>query len=136
MRDPVPVPDAGSEAGWLPTLNDYKVGLRGVSLSVSSDRPAWVQLAHPWFPATDVRVNGQAAEPLTGALNLMVLRVQAGDTRIELLPRLTQARSLALQVSGTALLGTLAVAAWLALRPVAARRPAGRARAAAARELV
>lgn len=121
VRDPLPPFPAGSDADWRPALTGYEVGLRSVSLSVSSDRPAWIQLAHPWFPATELRVNGQVVEPLRGALNLIVAPIPAGDTRIELLPRPTPARSLAVQVSSTALLATLAITAVLAFRGRRAR---------------
>lgn len=116
VRDPVPAFPTGSDADWRPALTEYEVGLRRVSLRVSSDRPAWIQLAHPWFPATELRMNGQVVEPLRGALNFIVAPISAGDTRIELLPRPTPARSLAVRVSVAALLATLAIAAMLAWR--------------------
>lgn len=113
VRDPPPAFSAGSDEGWRPTLAAYEVGLRRVSLQVSSDRPAWIQLAHPWFPGNELRINGQVVEPLKGALNLIVAPIPAGDTQIELLPRPTSARNLAVQVSIAALLAALAVAAVL-----------------------
>ena len=113
VRDLPPAFPAGSDESWRPTLTEYEVGLRRVFLRVSSDRPAWIQLAHPWFPGNELRINSQVVEPLKGALNLVVVQIPAGDTRIELLPSPTPARSLAVQVSYTALLATLAIAAIL-----------------------
>ncbi len=83
-------------------------------MAVQTAVPAWVQLAHPWFPSTVVRVNGIPVTPLRGTLDLLVVPVPAGTSRIDLQDGTTPVRVLSALVSLAALLGIGLAAALLA----------------------
>ncbi len=103
------------EIPWHPALTDYAVSLETVTAVVDTDRAGYVQLAHPWFPATIVRVNGVPVTPLEGALHLIVVPIEPGVSRIEIVPTITPVRRVSAFVSLAALTLTLAVPAigWL-----------------------
>ncbi len=112
----------GSDAGggtasgaWRPELREYRVTLQQVSVTVASDRPGYVQLAHPWFPSGRVLVNHRPAEAMVGAWHLLVVPIQAGVSVIEVMPATSAIRVLSGWISLFGVLAGLAVplaAAW------------------------
>jgi hypothetical protein len=120
VRDPPAQPPAADSGDWHPRLMHYALTLQTVSLTVAADRAGFVQLAHPWYPGTEVRVNGQVVQPMRGAFNLIVLPIGPGETVITLRPRITPATRLALALSGGGLL--LALGGTVALFGLRARR--------------
>jgi hypothetical protein len=88
----------------------YSVSLERVLLRIESDAPGYVQLSHPWYPDSEVLVNGKKIVPLRGALDLMVLTLQKGTNEIEIRPSTTPLRLGLAGLSCVALLVTLALA--------------------------
>lgn len=116
--------EAPAQAGaWTPHLVAYTVDLERVSLRIESDGDGYAQLAHPWFPATIVRVNGQRIAPLQGATDLMVVPIHRGISEIEITPSTTSVRTASVWISALALLATLAAAGIMTHRD-RRRRPA------------
>jgi hypothetical protein len=108
---PSPLPfatTAGDPPKWLVTR--YSVSLGKIALRIESDAPGYVQLAHPWYPDTEVRVDGRRVVPLRGALDLMVVALHPGTNDIEIRPSTTPLRLGLAGVSCLALLVTFAVA--------------------------
>jgi len=107
-RPPPFATPTGDPSKWLVTR--YSVSLEKVVMKIESDAPGYVQLSHPWYPDTQVFVNGKKVVPLRGALDLMVLALHQGTNEIEIRPS-TAPLSLGLaSLSGLALLVTLALA--------------------------
>ncbi len=104
---PAGAAEAAEAPDWHAELLDYRVGLQSVRIAVHSSAPAYVQLAHPWYPATELRLNGAAVPMLRGALDLIVLKLPAGESRIELRPTMTPVERIALAISAFGLLATL-----------------------------
>jgi hypothetical protein len=88
----------------------YSVSLEKVALRIESDVPGYVQLSHPWYPDTEVLVDGKKIVPLRGALDLMVLALHPGTNDIEIRPSTTPLRLGLAGLSCLALLATLALA--------------------------
>jgi hypothetical protein len=57
-----------------------------VALRIESDAPGYVQVSYPWYPDTEVLINGKKVVPLHGPLDLTVLPLQQGTNEIEILP--------------------------------------------------
>jgi hypothetical protein len=91
-------------------VTQYLVSLEKVVLKIESDAPGYVQLSHPWYPDTQVSVNGKKVVPLRGALDLMVLALHQGTNEIEIRPSTTPLSLGLAGLSGLALLVTLALA--------------------------
>jgi len=100
----------------VPVLEQYTVSLARVELVIAARQAGFVQLAHPWYPGNEVRINGTVTAPLQGAISLLVLPLDVGRNHIVIEPRTTPMTRLAAWISGTALAGALAVAGWLAWR--------------------
>jgi hypothetical protein len=107
---------SGSDAAWRPRLLSYDVSLQTVRLAIQSDQPGFVQLSHPWFPGLRVTVNGQEAHPLQGSLSLLVLKLQAGRSDIEIQPFTTPVRRVSNILSVLSFALCLVVYAVLAFR--------------------
>lgn len=95
---------------WHATLTAYAVTLDRVSLTIDSDAPGFVQLAHPWFPSTRVSLDGQAVLPWQGSAGLMVLPLPAGHSTIILRDGWTPVRRLAAWLSAAGVLLTIGIA--------------------------
>jgi hypothetical protein len=80
------------DAGWKPIVTRYDVGLERVEIGIESNGTGYAQLAHPWFPATEVRLDGNLIQPIQGSINLMVVPVHQGQNRLELRPGTTPIR--------------------------------------------
>lgn len=90
-------------------LDHYQVTSDRVWLTVATDRPGFLQLAHPWYPLLEVRDNGAVVSPLRSTLGLLVVPVTAGTHAIELQPRRSTVR-VAFGVLGVvSLVGALSV---------------------------
>ena len=71
---------AGDRA-WQVALSGYRVSLQDVTMRImASDR----DYAQPWDPANEFRINGEPGIPLRGALDLVVVPLQAGGNDIEM----------------------------------------------------
>jgi hypothetical protein len=105
---PGPAAPVGEEP-WKSRLTGYAVSLETVAATVEADAPGYVQLAHPWFPASVVRVNGVEVAPLQGALHLVVVPIGAGVSHIEITGRTTPVRTAAAALSAAAVVATLLV---------------------------
>ncbi len=82
------------------TLQRYDVGLQTVAATVDIDQPCYLQLSHPWYPATEIRVDGHVVEPLEGSLNLFVIPLEtSGMHTVELRPVVTTIRAASTWVS-------------------------------------
>lgn len=105
---------ADEAATWppqvAPQIKAYRVELDRVRLEVRLDAPGFVQLAHPWFPSTVVRVNGTVVSPLRGTIDLMVLPLSSGTSVITLEEGTTTVRQMSLVASGTGLAAVLVAA--------------------------
>jgi hypothetical protein len=109
LPSPLPVATtAGDPSKWLVTR--YSVSLETIALRIESDSPGYVQLSHPWYPDTEVRVDGVKIVPLRGALDLMVLALHPGTNDIEIGPSTTPLRLGLAGLSCLALIVTLALA--------------------------
>ncbi|HEX4261541.1 MAG TPA: 6-pyruvoyl-tetrahydropterin synthase-related protein [Acetobacteraceae bacterium] len=106
----------GTIEGWAPRLLRYHVGLDRVRLTVETDRPAWVQLAHPWFPVIVVTVDGQRVRPLRSAMDLIVLPIAPGVSRIALAYAASPLRRATALFSGSAALLALGCVGGSAIR--------------------
>jgi hypothetical protein len=95
---------------WKPLVTQYSVSLERVALRIESDSPGYVQLSHPWYRDTEVRVDGGKIVPLRGALDLMVLQLHPGTNEIEIRPSTTPLRRGLVGLSCLALLVALALA--------------------------
>jgi hypothetical protein len=92
-----PVSDA--DTPWRPKVTRYKVSLERADLTIESDGRGYVQLSHPYYPATEVLINGKHVEPLQGSLDLIVVPIDPGSSAIELRPTTTPIRSAAMAIS-------------------------------------
>jgi len=108
---PTPLPFAAT-AGDPPkqSITRYSVSLEKIALTIDSEAAGYVQLSHPWYPDTEVRVDGRKIVPLRGALDLMVLALHPGTNDIEIRPSTTWLRQSLAGLSCLALLVTLALA--------------------------
>jgi hypothetical protein len=109
----LPSPPPAEGAGGGPSkqrVTEYSVSLEKVLLRIESDAPGYVQVSYPWYPDTEVRLNGKKVVPLRGALDLMVLALQQGTNKIEISPSTTPLRFALAGVSCLGLLVTFAVA--------------------------
>jgi hypothetical protein len=89
---------------WHPRVLGYSVGLQRVSMTIASDGYGWAQLAHPWYPASEVRINGRPTEPLEGSIGLMVVPIVPGINAIEIAPVMTPIRAATSAISIVSLL--------------------------------
>jgi hypothetical protein len=112
-------------AGWQARVISHDVSLARVDMVVETDRPAYIQLAHPFFPAIAVTVNGAAVRAVPTSIGLIVLALPAGRSEIALRHVVTPVRALSLDISIAAFavsLGvTLGLLLWRPLRAKAAR---------------
>ena len=107
------------DQAWHPVLQAYTVGVDDMILTVSSDRPGFAQIAHPWFPTTIVTVNGQAVRPLRGATDFVVVGIDHGESVI----RLRSGFSVVEKASGiVSMTGLLCIAAYGGLLARVTRR--------------
>jgi len=120
-----PQPPLEEDRPWHPVLQSYSVGLDTVHLTIETDAAGYVQLSHPWFPSMRVTVNGQVVQPLGGAIDLMVVPIQAGRSTIMLHDAWTPIRliSAAISIAGVVLAFVLALAASILGRRAASSRP-------------
>ena len=93
---------AGNSA-WHAEVTRYAVDLQRVRMTIATDGPGYAQLAHPWYPASEVLINGNRVQPIEGALDLMVVPLEAGENVIEIRPVATPIRTLSMVASGVAL---------------------------------
>jgi hypothetical protein len=108
---PSPLPFATPAGGPSKRLvTRYSVSLERVALRIESDTPGYVQLSHPWYPDTQVLVDGKKIVPLRGALDLIVLALHPGTNDIEIRPSPTPLRLGLAGLSCLALFVTLALA--------------------------
>jgi hypothetical protein len=111
---------AGGDEAPPPVLGAYRVGLQSVGLTIEAKAAGFVQLAHPFFPGNEVRINGNRVEPGEGTLGLMILPLKPGLNTIEIAPTITPIRRLSVAISLAALLLALGLCAAVALRSRAA----------------
>jgi hypothetical protein len=109
---------------WQAALGDYSVSLQTVSLRITASGKGYAQLSHPWYPATEVRLNGKAITPLQGAFDLMVVPLQPGINDIEIGPVTTPVRRYSALASAASLVLACLIAALLAFRARRRRRAA------------
>jgi hypothetical protein len=109
-------PPANDGEDWHPQLSAYEVSLQDVDMTILSDADGYVQISHPWYPATEVRINGQRIAPLQGAIDLMVLPITKGRNVIRLSPRTTTVTRVAVGLSGTGVVLALGITGFLATR--------------------
>jgi hypothetical protein len=114
-------PDVPSSADWQPRVTHYEFGLERVAIDIASNAPGYAQLAHPWYPASEVRINGQRVVPLEGSLGLIVVPLTTGDNKIEIHPIVTPIRLASAIVSAVALVLALGFAGILGMRGVTPR---------------
>src|SRR5208282_6527805 len=93
VRDlPAASPAPASSGPFQAALDAYDVSLQTVSLRITASGRGYAQLSHPWYPATEVRLNAKAITPLQGAFDLMVVPLEAGINDIEIGPVSTPVR--------------------------------------------
>ena len=116
VRQLPPEPLPSVSGAWHPRMTSYAVDLQSVTMTVSSDAPGYVQLAHPWFPASEVRINGRVVATLEGAIDFMVVPIAAGENRIEIGPIVTPIRRISNIMSAVSLALTFVIAISLRFR--------------------
>jgi hypothetical protein len=117
VRQPPPGTTNQSERfETVPVLEEYAVSLTRVELVIAAEQSGFAQLAHPWYPGNEVRINGVVTTPLQGAISLLVLPLEIGRNHIVIEPRTTPMTRLAVWISATALIGALGVAGLLGWR--------------------
>jgi hypothetical protein len=84
-----------------------------VDIEIDSNGPGYAQIAHPWFPATQILVDGHLIAPIQGAINLMVIPVHTGRNHVEIQPGTTPVRQLSELLSLAGLILTAGVAIYL-----------------------
>jgi hypothetical protein len=108
------VPDVPDAAPWNVRVDRYRVSLEAVEFDIAADGPGYAQLAHPWYPGSEIRIGGHVVQPLQSAIGLAVVPLQAGVNRIEIHPVVTPVRRYSLLAAcgmlGVALLGTALLA--------------------------
>ncbi|MEA2789336.1 MAG: hypothetical protein QOG73_1742 [Acetobacteraceae bacterium] len=102
-----------ADGDWQPRVTDYKVGLEHVDIEIDSNGPGYAQIAHPWFPATQILVDGHLIAPIQGAINLMLIPVHTGRNHVEIQPGTTPVRQLSELLSLAGLILTAGVAIYL-----------------------
>ncbi len=107
---PSPLPFATTGDSPKQQVTRYSVSLGKIALRIESDASGYVQLSHPWYPDTEVQVNGRRIVPMRGTLDLMVLALHSGTNDIEIRPLATPLRLGLASLSCVALLVTFAVA--------------------------
>jgi hypothetical protein len=110
---------------WKPALTFYRVGLQRVDLRIESNAAGYAQIAHPWFPATEILIDGRFVTPIQGAIDLLVVPIHPGRNDILIRPGTTPIRRL----SGWVSLAGLLVAAGTTTCLWRVRRPRGGASA-------
>jgi hypothetical protein len=105
-----PLFEAAGHGSSKRVVTGYSVSLEKVALRVESDAPGYVQVSYPWYPETEVLINGKKIVPLRGALDLMVLPLQQGTNEIEIRPATNPLRLGLAALSCFALLITVGVA--------------------------
>lgn len=110
---------------WKAGLLSYRIGMRTASLAVRSERPGWVQVSHPWHPDLRITRNGKLVKPIRGSIGLMVLPLEAGLNRYEIVAERSRLRVVMGWISALALPGVVALG-------IAGRRAADRSRGSAA----
>ncbi len=114
-------PTAGDRA-WQVALSGYRVSLQDVTMRImASDR----DYAQPWYPANEFRINGEPGIPLRGALDLVVVPLQAGGNDIEMRPITTPVRYYSAIASMAMLITACLFSAVLAVRERRRSRHAG-----------
>ena len=107
------------DPAWRPRLTAYAVGLERISLTIVSNGSGYVQIAHPWFPATAVFVDGRPVEMIQGTIGLLVIPVDPGEHQIEIVPVTTPIRQAAAALSFVGIGLTLAGTAFASRRRIA-----------------
>jgi hypothetical protein len=108
-----------ADLDWKPIVASYQVGLQSVDIRIESNAAGYAQISHPWFPATEVLIDGRSVVPIQGAIDLLVVPVHPGQNHIEIRAGTTPIR----RISGWISLAGLLVAAvatiylWLERRP-------------------
>jgi hypothetical protein len=101
---------------WKYRILDYRVSMLNVKLTLDSDRPGYIQLAHAWYPYQTVLHDGKPVTPWQGTINFLVLPVHAGLNSYEVIagdgPIGEKMRNLEFGV----LLGLLGIALWVFVR--------------------
>lgn len=115
-------PAPAADNSWRAALDGYSVSLQTVSLRVTASGQGYAQLSHPWYPGTEVRLNGRAVTPLQGAFDLMVVPLEPGLNDIEIGPVTTPVRRYSALASEASLVLACLIAALIAFS--ARRRPA------------
>jgi hypothetical protein len=73
-------------------VKEYKVDFERINLSLVSERPGYVRLAHAWYPTIKAVRNGEAVQVLRESTGLMVLPLVAGVNVFEVRPVRTPQR--------------------------------------------
>ena len=124
VRDAPAAGLAFAEGGaWPPQLTQYSVSLQNVELQIAATHRGYAQLSHPWYPATEVSLNGKPISPLIGAFDLLVVPIQPGVNDIEIHVVTTPVRHYSLIVSLSMLIIALLFAAFLAFWPAPPASP-------------
>jgi hypothetical protein len=93
-------------------------------MTIDTDAAGFVQLAHPWFPSSEIRINGKPVTPIESAISLVVVPIPAGASTIEIGPTTTPIRRATTAISLVALLVVLGAWGIATLVPALRREPA------------
>lgn len=99
------------ELGAVPQVEllEHRVWDQRVALRLRLSAPAYVRLAYGYYPYLRVRVDGQEVVPLQTVERFIALRLEAGEHRIALEPRLSPLRRFFLLLD----MGLLIAAVWV-----------------------
>jgi len=125
VRDlPAASPAPDSSGPFQAALDAYDVSLQTVRMRITVSGRGYAQLSHPWYPATEVRLNAKVITPLQGAFDLMVVPLEPGINDIEIGPVWTPVRRYSALASAASLALACCFAALLAVIERRRKRPA------------
>lgn len=68
------------------TVDDYEVNMYSAGIDFRSAGPGWVRIAFSWYPSLKVVLDGRPVGFARSLLGAMIIRIPAGEHRIEIVP--------------------------------------------------
>jgi hypothetical protein len=112
VRDDLPASMKDGSGEILARVSEYKVGIDHLVIKLESDGAGWARLAHAWYPALHVTLNGATIHAMQDVMGQIVVPVNPGINEYSVTPTLTSIRHITLWISIVALLAVW-VFAWI-----------------------
>lgn len=104
VRDTPPVGTNSEGSRFLARVSDYKVGIDRVVIRLESEGTGWARLAHAWYPALQITLNGAPIAPMQDVMGQIVVPVKPGINEYIIHPVFTGIRRATLGISAAVLL--------------------------------